>query len=99
MQNCEHDLAEQCRAMLAFSNLACQMLLLRAVSVATLESLSLYSLTNFSLTSSFVGMYIEGDMFVSSSYYLYLMIFQFTILVRWILNLNGRLIKYMNMEA
>ena len=48
MQNCEHDLAEQCRAMLAFSNLACQMLLLRAVSVATLESLSLYSLTNFS---------------------------------------------------
>ena len=38
MQNCEHDLAKQCRAILAFSNLTCQMLLLRAVSVATLES-------------------------------------------------------------
>ena len=44
----EHDLAEQCRAVLAFSNLTCQMLLLGVVSVATLESLSPYSLTKFS---------------------------------------------------
>ena len=64
-----------------------------------LDMLENFFITNFSLTSSFVGMYIEGDMFVSSSYYLYLMIFQFTVLVRWILNLNGSLIKYMNMEA
>ena len=47
MQNCEHDLAEQCQVVLAFSNLTCQMLLLGAVSVETLESLSLYSHTNF----------------------------------------------------
>ena len=38
MQNCEHDFAEQCRVVLAFSNLTCQMLVLRAVSVATVES-------------------------------------------------------------
>ena len=38
MQNCEHDFAEQCRAVLAFSNLTCQMIVLRATSVATLES-------------------------------------------------------------
>ena len=38
MQNCEHDFAEQCRAVLAFSNVTCQMLVLRAVSVATVES-------------------------------------------------------------
>ena len=38
MQNCEHDFVEQCRAMLAFSNLTSQMLVLRAMSVATLES-------------------------------------------------------------
>ena len=38
MQNCEHDLDDQCRDVLAFSKHTCQMLLLRAVSVATLES-------------------------------------------------------------
>ena len=41
MQNCEHDLADQCRDVLAFSKLTCQMLLLRAMSVATLESFNL----------------------------------------------------------
>ena len=38
MQNCEHDFAEQCWVVLAFSNLTCQMLVLWAVSVATVES-------------------------------------------------------------
>ena len=46
MWNYEHDLDKQCQAVLAFSNLTCQIVLLGAVSVETLESLSLY-LTNF----------------------------------------------------
>ena len=64
-----------------------------------LDMLENFFITNFSLTSCFVGLYIEGDMFVSSSYYFYLMIFQFTVLVRWILNLSGSLIKYKNMKT
>ena len=54
-----------------------------------LDMLENFFITNFSLTSYFMGMYIEGDMFVSSSYYFYQMIFQFIVLVRWILNLSA----------
>ena len=32
-----------------------------------LDMLEIFFITNFSLTSCFVGLYIEGDMFVSSS--------------------------------